>query len=373
MPGGQGGHAEERGVDDVQVMGMWNFTLQADTPLFWLRTGLLDRYLLSFRLYSPSPSTGGLIFHSEEDGTGVDGVSFWIERRAPVRDEPGPTKKYCLVGDGLESKPVSTRKFPDTSRETVEDIEVLVQGYQACILLQNRKVQIRCRIKHSRGSIAFFNSTKVVDGEPSDLHFSGCRVTALRRGPLEVSGVLGRRERLLKEPPQPQQEEELEEVEAGDMTMLAGAESPKGGGHTASFASTALPESPTVSQFSRTDGTTLYNASSPTAASPKGLRKTDPGRKHIARSASTTNRWNSGTMAATQPRLRHVASDSTLRRSGGALCGLTPASTLRGSDNHWVPLALNAGTSEQQILKAQMKSKRPLGSPQHACKDFIKM
>merc|ERR1719424_588777 len=116
------------------------------------------------------PSTAGMIFHSEADGPGIDGVSFWIERRE-VDGEM--TRRYVLAGDGLESKPLATRSYPDPGGEAVEDVEVLVQGFTACIFVRNRQVQIRCRTKASRGSICFYNSTKVSDGGlDEDVHFS---------------------------------------------------------------------------------------------------------------------------------------------------------------------------------------------------------
>lgn len=362
MPG-RGSHGVDTSLDDVQVMGLWNFTLQADTPLFWLRTGLLDRYLLTFRLHTHSPATGGLMFHAEADGPGTDGVSFWMERRLGKDGEPG-TKRYLMAGDGMDTKPVVTRKFPDAAGEDIEDVEVLVQGYQACVLLQNRRVQIRCRTKTARGSIAFFNSTQAAEeGGPDDFHFSGVRVTALRRGPLEVDGMLGRRERALLEPPQ---QEDQEDVDADD--AMLGADSTKVGGHTASFASTAIPDSPAMSQFTRTMGTTLYKT-----ASPKGFRKTAPGGKQSQRSSSSATRWSGENLAATQPRLRHNVSDSALRSSGVALCGLSPASKMRGSSGQWVPLALNPAASQQQFLRDAAKGKKPVRNPSNACQDFIPM
>merc|ERR1711972_1171646 len=57
--------------------------------------------------------------------------------------------------------------------------------------MQNRKVQFRFRTKSGRGSLAFFNTT---NGINDDVHFADVRITALRRGPLEITGTLGRRE-----------------------------------------------------------------------------------------------------------------------------------------------------------------------------------
>merc|ERR1740117_2480685 len=97
---------DRNGLEDVQVLGEWNFTLQGDTPLYWLRCGQLDRYLLRFTVHSPCPSTCGIVFHAEADGPGTDGTSFWIERR---KTATGGTRRYILSGEGLDSKPIVTR------------------------------------------------------------------------------------------------------------------------------------------------------------------------------------------------------------------------------------------------------------------------
>merc|ERR1719352_243693 len=126
----------------------------------------------------PNPCTAGCIFHAEADGPGIDGASFWIERRA---NEDGTyTRRYVLAGEGLESKALVTRKYPDTAGDDTEDVELLVQGYKTVIFVRNRQVQIRCRTKPGKGSICLFNSTKVEDSTSGDVHFSGVRITALR-------------------------------------------------------------------------------------------------------------------------------------------------------------------------------------------------
>lgn len=120
------GVVDLKGLDDVQVLGSWNFTLQADTPLYWLRCGRLDKYLMKFNVHSPCPSTCGIVLHAEADFGGTDGSSFWIERR--TSDDGQRTKRYLLSGDGLDSRPIVTRQFPD-SGDQPEEIEVLMQGY----------------------------------------------------------------------------------------------------------------------------------------------------------------------------------------------------------------------------------------------------
>jgi len=135
MPGKK---SNKRDLDDIQVLGVWNFTIQPETPLVWLRTGALDRYLLKFQIHSSIPSTAGLIFHSEADGPGSDGVSFWIERRL---QDGVMTRRYVLAGDGLESKPLATRKYDDPGGECVEDIEVLCRASllsSSCVIDRSR-------------------------------------------------------------------------------------------------------------------------------------------------------------------------------------------------------------------------------------------
>jgi len=184
----------DTGLDDVQVMGAWNFTLQADTPLHWIRSGSLQKYHMRFCVRSHSPSTCGLVFHTEADGAGTDGVSFWIERRAGRNNQEG-NRRYLLAGAALESKAIVTRAFPDEGGELSEDVEVLVQGYSGAIFLQDRKVQLSFRTKHDRGSLAFYNSTQSEVND--DVNFSGVRITAIRKGPLEVAGLLHRREKVI--------------------------------------------------------------------------------------------------------------------------------------------------------------------------------
>lgn len=364
MPGKS---SNKRDLDDIQVLGVWNFTIQAETPLVWLRTGALDRYLLRFQIHSDLPSTPGLIFHAEADGPGTDGVSFWIERREG-RDGAEGTRRYVLAGDGLESKPLVTKTYPDPGGAAVEDIEVLVQGFTAVIFCRNRQVQIRCRTKSSRGSMCFYNSTKATeDGLGEDVHFSNCRITALRRGPLEVAGTLARRERALEQArgPVPQIEPNPE------ASMMTGEEDTdmKGDGRPESVATTALPDSPGNSthllKAAATTGSFYQTASSP-GVTRGGFRKGAHGKL-----GGSDAMFSSTGLSST--RLRPSLSDSALRKSGVALCGLSSATRARGfGGDEWTPLATNPPKSEARFTREHAIKPLP-ASRSNVCHDFIKM
>lgn len=378
MPRGQ---TKKRDLDDIQVLGVWNFTIQAETPLVWLRTGPLDRYLLRFIVHSDLPSTAGMIFHSEADGSGVDGVSFWIERRQ--QEDGEMTRRYVLAGEGLESKPLATRKYPDPGGECVEDIEVLVQGFTTVIFVRNRSVQIRCRTKASRGSICFFNSTKATeDGLREDVHFSNCRITALRRGPLEISGKLGRRERALNEPAAPEAEEAgvLDPLQMDGSIVFGDGEEEKGGGFHDSVATTVPPDSPGISTHLAKSGAatasgTFYKGASSPEVTRSGFRQSATARGGFGKLGSpgltNSSAMFSGRQGAGPSRLRSSLSDGALRKSGIALCGLSPAAQARGiGGDDWVPLVMNPPKSEQKFVREH--AIRPSASSR-ACEDFIKM
>lgn len=379
MPGKK---SNKRDLDDIQVLGVWNFTIQPETPLVWLRTGALDRYLLKFQIHSSIPSTAGLIFHSEADGPGSDGVSFWIERRL---QDGVMTRRYVLAGDGLESKPLATRKYDDPGGECVEDIEVLVQGFTAVIFVRDRQVQIRCRTQASRGSICFFNSTKSTeDGLREDVHFSNCRITALRRGPLEVGGLLARRERALNEPLPPRVEEvsDLDPLQTDGAVKTGDADEEKDGGlNTQSMATTAYPDSPGISTHLAKSGAATSLGFNKTASSPgmtkEGFRHTTTARGGgFGKFGGSPNMTNpnamfAGRAGASPARLRSTLSDSALRKSGVTLCGLSPAAKARGfGGDEWVPLATNPPRAEMKFVREH--AIRPSASSR-ACQDFIKM
>jgi len=374
-----GRNPKKRDLDDIQVLGVWNFTIQPETPLVWLRTGPLDRYLMRFSITSDLPSTAGMIFHTEADGPGIDGVSFWMERR---EIDGVLTRRYVLAGDGLESRPLATRKYPDPGGEATEDIEVLVQGFTAVVFVRNRQVQIRCRTKPSRGSICFYNSTKVsADGQHEDVHFSNVRITALRRGPLEVSGLLARRERALNEPPLKETDDAiaLDPLQA-DGSIVFGDGEDKVNGFQDSVATTAGPETPGVSTHMTKSGaaTTMgpfFNATAKHGATKPGFRHTSTARGGFGKLGSSTmpnsSAMFSGRSNASPARLRPSLSDSSLRKSGVALCGLSPAAKARGfGGDDWIPLTMNPPKSEQKFVREH--AIRPSASS-HACQDFIKM
>lgn len=373
---------KKRDLDDIQVLGVWNFTIQPETPLVWLRTGPLDRYLLRFAIHCDLPSTAGLIFHAEADGPGIDGVSFWIERRLEASGEM--TRRYMLAGEGLESKPLATRRYPDPGGEAIEDIEVLVQGFTAVIFVRNRTVQIRCRTKPSRGSICFYNSTKATDDglrdERGDVHFSNCRITALRRGPLEVGGLLARRERALEPKPEVEELGALDPLNA-DGSVVYDDGTKKDVGLHDSVATTAPPESVggsmhlTKSAAATTTGNFFKSASS-LGATRGGFGNTATTRGAFGKrgpASSNSSAMFSGRPGAGPGRLRGCSSDSALRKSGVALCGLSPAAQARGfGGDEWVPLAMNVPKSEQAFVREH--AIRPLpASQKNSCQDFIAM
>jgi len=368
MPGKQ----KKRDLDDIQVLGVWNFTIQPETPLVWLRTGPLDRYLMRFNIHSDIPSTAGMIFHSEADGPGIDGVSFWVERRTdPTTGEM--TRRYVLAGDGLESKPLATRKYPDPGGETCEDVEVLVQGFTAVIFVRNRQVQIRARMKSSRGSICFFNSTKSRDdGLGEDVHFSNCRITALRRGPLEIDGLLAKREKALNAPP-PVAEEMGDVLDPLNVDGSVVFEEEKGGGFQDSVATTAPPESPGVSMQLAKSGAANSFYKSPGGKGGFGNTTRGGFGKLGGGSGMNSNAMFSGSAGGqTRGMPNRSMSDSALRKSGSALCGLSPATRARGvGQDDWIPLAMNPNRSEQAFVREH--AIRPLPPGRNGCTDFIKM
>jgi len=310
----------DTGLDDVQVMGAWNFTLQADTPLHWIRSGSLQKYHMRFCVRSHSPSTCGLVFHAEADGAGTDGVSFWIERRAG-RDGQEGNRRYLLAGAALESKAIVTRAFPDAGGELSEEVEVLLQGFSGAIFLQDRKVQLTFRTKHDRGSLAFYNSTRSEVND--DVNFSGVRITAIRKGPLEVAGFLHRREKAIGST---QDLASSSESAAGHQIAGSGALSPSAHGQVQTLRGARVP-----GQWD-------------TQRTPK---------------------------RATSSVLRRSASESVLSRSPGASASALHASTRtpHGRRDHWVPLAKNAHASEHALLK---DATRPKKSAAHtSCSDFI--
>mmetsp|Transcript_57122 Transcript_57122/g.121420 ORF Transcript_57122/g.121420 Transcript_57122/m.121420 type:complete len:376 (-) Transcript_57122:271-1398(-) len=368
--------APDNSLDDVQVLGTWNFTLQGDTPMYWLRTGQLDRYLLHFRVSHRCPCVCGLVIHCEVDGPGTDGASFWVERR--IGKDGEPAKRYVLAGEGLDSKPIVTRNYPDDGADGSEEIEILMEGYDGTIMLQNRKVQLRFRTKHNKGSIGFYNSTQ---GDRDEIHFGGIRVTALRRGPLEIDGRLLRKER------------EYERLDAEGLIISPEEASPTRK-KPLNFASTSKsmtnnntipslgPRSRSASSFTMTKSLAGGNISD------FGLTLPSPGKGTVRLQSPAGGslspmklggRGKAGTASSSRLQLSFAA-ESTLKKSGSTISGaggLSPGfgatsgsnwDTPSGTGRKWVPLALNAPAGEQQLLKS---ISRKAGNPNKDCTDFI--
>jgi hypothetical protein len=347
-------------LDDVQVLGEWNFTMQTDTPLFWLRTGSLERYLLRFTAKAQDqPATFGVVFHAEADGSGTDGCSFWIER-APRPRVGECTKRYCLAGDALESKPVITRNFPDTPGYHEEDVKVLIQGYNGCIFLQDKKVQIKFRLKNMSGSVAFFNTSK-----EADVSFAKAAITVLRRGPMEIAGILGNREKQMlataartteKATTKERLGEAVEAEAAVGLTGLIGgaADSKKEIHQAGTNSSTAA--APTGSVNASGVQSTSKGGQSRSASVP--FRATAPIGKVTGRERGgppgASRTWGQGQPFRGAARLRQSGSDSVLRKSG-AIGGGT------------MPLALNPHKSEQAFMRETNRRELEKGT----CKDFI--
>lgn len=208
----------------VQVLGPWNFTLQVDTPLYWLRCGALDHYLMKARVRSPCPSTLGVVIHSEADSSGMEGVSFWMERTPDG-------KRYFLAGADLDTSPVVTRSYPDTGLEAIEDFEIMMQGVNGVIFLRERSIKIKFTLRRNKGSLAFYNTSK---GEASEVHFSNVQITNLSKAAPELSGMLASREKAVlemdKEPLQLPKNEEFTGIrEEGELEAPAYDDGPQEG------------------------------------------------------------------------------------------------------------------------------------------------
>lgn len=385
----------DKSLDDVQVLGEWNFTLQGNTPLYWIKTGTLERYLCKFILRSPGNSTYGFLIHAAADGDGTDGVSFWVERRPGKRGSKEGTRRYICAGDGLESKPIVTRPFSDLGGEMVEDFEVMVQGYNGVIMINNRSLHIRFKAKTNRGCLAFYNSTQ--SEEEDDVHFSEVRITALRRGPMEIGGVLGRRERALVAAPEREKRMPISASEAASHTTAVAQDCPPDGVEEGALRLSQAHESTksSAAKFGSADTTHLPDSATvgfSTQAS--GFRSTAPPSQFQQRGANGAARhadgggssspdkiWgasytlggtrNGGTRAGGGV-LRKSASESVLRKTTGGLDGYSSEGQRprKGGNDQWMPILRNAPKSEQKFLKEYYRQKPAKGA---ACSDFIPM
>jgi len=324
------------------------------------------------------PMTCGIIFHAEADGPGTEGVSFWVERL--VRRDGSLGRRFVAAGNGLESKPVVTRWYDDEGGDLIEDVEFLSQGYSGCFFLHDRKVKMNMRTKAGRGSIAFYNSSQ---GEEGDAHFSGVNITALRRGPMEIGGVLGRREKALQTSEAevlPAAPGESDLVSAADFGTFAGGDvelaeeregSPQGGAakkhHRTSASTTLAPDSamPGLSQVMSSTATfgtrSMMSRSWQTSTDPPTRARPAPASQPWPRSRSSPG-------LRTAP--RRMASEGALRKNGGAVCGIKPASkTWSSGSASFAPFALNAPRTEMELVKSAQRDKVMSSS----CSDFITM
>lgn len=319
-------------------MGTWNFTLQADTPLHWLRCGRLDWYLLTFKVSSPNPSTCGIVLHGEADGAGTDGASFWIERR-PARNGNAASKRYFVAGAGLESKPIMTRAFPDTNPEEAEEVKVLMQGYEGCVMVQEGKVQLKFRSATKRGSIAFYNSTSnPKEGQVDDVHFGEVRITAMRKGPVDIVGDLKDRERSLNGF-HPKEDEDHDDNDGFKPVVV----------RTSQLLSTSSPPLSPLSSSSPNVGNRRHgSAASRQQSNSKLSSKIAPGRT-----------------------LQGSASEGVLRKTGSATLTGSNLTAKGGQGVKWVPMALNPHNSERMLFQDSCAPRR--GVSASACQDFIVM
>jgi hypothetical protein len=332
-----------------------------------------------------------MVIHAEADGPGTDGASFWIERKEGRGGNSG-TRRYMVAGDGLDSKPIVTRSFPDKGGDFTEDVELLVQGYTGAIFLQDRKVKLTFRTKSGRGCLAFYNSTQA---EKDDVHFSGVRITAFRKGPLEVAGALGQREKRMIGP---KDEGDTEEPFVDESQLSAQAATPvrsppralaaggkKGvgssflGGNTEMTLSTLAPDSPAqgLSINSTVELSTAYTHGSGWTKS-QGLGGTllgATGRRGAPPKAGARAGERSPALVG-----HRSASEGALRRSGGALCGISPGPSrgvgqgrMARSDG-WIALATNPPAGEQDFLrKFDGAPTGGAGASRRGCHDFIPM
>lgn len=382
--------SDRTGLQDVQVCGQWNFTLQSDTPIHWLRSGSLEFYLLKFRVHSMRPSTWGFVLHAEADGEGTDGVTFFVERKLSTSKAAAAdgNKRYVLTGDGLDSRPVLSKAYPDRGGETVEEFEVLMQGYHGVVFIQNRKMQMKFRTRRGKGSVGFFNTTRADD---DDVHFANVWLTAVRRGPLECDGVLGRRVEHFETPPKPviiSHSAEGEEV-ALDFAGEAAA----------------TTEMEAVEDAMRDHGESLPVAKEPPQAHAAPARGSRPPAEEHEWAARTTGRFAGSRSRQAQassqsfsgsedfrspmnrtgrrggnlqlsPQLRASASEGVLRNSASTFRG--GSSTRSGSfsgkqkQGNWHAYSSSFASGEQQFMKdvfwRELSKKKP-----GACQDFIPM
>merc|ERR1719313_2930250 len=77
-----------------------------------------------------------------------------------------------------------------------EDFEVMMQGVNGCVFLRDRQVKIKFQLRRSKGSLAFYNTSR---GEASEVHFSNVHITNMSKAAPELSGMLASREKAILE------------------------------------------------------------------------------------------------------------------------------------------------------------------------------
>lgn len=387
--------ADRTGLQDVQVCGQWNFTLQADTPIHWLRSGCLEFYLLRFRVHSMRPSTWGVVLHGEADGEGTDGVTFYVERRLAYGKAAAAAgqgfKRYVLTGEGLDSRPVVSNQYPDGGGELVEDFEVLLQGHSGVVFIQNRKIQLNFKTRRGKGSVGFFNTTRADD---DNIHFAKVWLTAVRRGPMECAGTLGRRVQHFETPPKPKpvllageaaEGEEIQRDHAGEAAAATQIEAVEDALRDRGESLPVMKERPPLNISSGQGGRLAADDQTVTART--GWRaaasrsrqaqasQTFSGAEGMRSPANSTGRRGGNLQLS--PQLRASASEGVLRKTPAAPPGaaFTRSGSLSGKQTQsgtWRACASSVPAGEQQFMKdvfwRELSKQKP-----GACQDFIPM
>lgn len=230
--------ATSSSFQDVNFLGPWHFTLQEDTPLYWLDNGTpLQRYLLKVQVrasyYPEDAVVAGFTFHSSY-GDGMlepeSGVWFWVD----IRDGK---KTYCIGGADLETPP---ERIPAGRAEVEEgdggmlhfqeDWKVLVQGSTGCIFPESRpKRRVKFASRQCSGQLAFFNYSCTAR-DALEVDFRNVSITLLNVG-AAASGLPWRGVEPSLPPAVEEQEVQQRQESAGGMQHsvsqpLLGADAP---------------------------------------------------------------------------------------------------------------------------------------------------
>jgi hypothetical protein len=180
-------------TDDVNFLGPHHFTLQEDTPLYWLDNGgPLQRYLLKVdvraKFRREDTVVCGLTFHSSYSDGALEpesGIWFWAEIR-------GGVVNYCVGGADLESGAtrVDGGLCPPLEEEGEflelrDSWKILVQGSYGCIFPKaaaKKKTRLTWTARRPQGHVAFFNYSCTAR-EALEVHFRDLSFTLLNTGP----------------------------------------------------------------------------------------------------------------------------------------------------------------------------------------------